>query len=317
MTALLVWLGRHATEALLAGFLLMPFLPIPAELVRPVLPALVVLVIGLGVARQDLRLPALAQLFDRRTLCRLGLLQLAVQPLAALLAGVVAGLCHWPAAVTLAVLGFLAAPPLSSGPNVALMLGYDFRLSLRLMLLGTMLSPLLVPLSLGLAGVHAGFPVTVLALRVLAVLGGGILLGLALQKIVGTSRIARNPEIFNGISALGMIAFLVPLLAGARQAVAARPGLTLGLLALGLLLNLGGNLAVRALAARRMDGPAARSMGLAFGNRNVSLVLAILPPDPTFTLFVAAAQLPIYATPFLFRLLEPPSPHVLHRRPEP
>ena len=64
------------------------------------------------------------------------------------------------------------------------------------------------------------------------------------------------------------------------------------------------NLLVRVLAGRIFARPRARTLGLVFGNRNISLMLAALPPDPTFSLFVAMAQIPIYASPIILRGLD-------------
>jgi hypothetical protein len=54
------------------------------------------------------------------------------------------------------------------------------------------------------------------------------------------------------------------------------------------------------------DRATAGASGLLMGNRNLSVLLAALPYDPTFSLFVALSQIPIYVTPLVFSLLDGP-----------
>ncbi|MBT9382247.1 hypothetical protein KM176_00105 [Pseudooceanicola sp. CBS1P-1] len=298
----LIWLGRHASALLVLGFVVVPFLPFGADQLRPALPWLVVLVTALGTARQPTDRATLARVFaPRATLAMAGWLALSQVGLA-LLVVMLGHALHAPPELLVLIVAFCAASPLSSAPNLALMLGYDFTLALRLTLLGTLLAPVLMPLALAVSGLSFDAPVGQVAVKVLGMLAGGIVLGLGIQRLCGQDRIARNPEILNGLAALAMISFLFPLLAGSRAAVAADPVLGAELLALALLLNFGGHLLVRALARPLLPPPAARALGLVFGNRNVSIVLASLPFDPTLTLFVAALQCPVYATPVVFGL---------------
>lgn len=303
MIALLDRIGRHATAILLAGLILVPLLPIPRGLFGPALPALVALVIGLGVAR----LPLAALLSDLTVPRRVApvLLGLALfQPLTAI------GLASFGRAIGLEEAGlvlliaFAAAPPLSSAPNISLMLGYDSRLTLRFTLIGTVLSPLLVPVCVWLAGVATGVAPLAIAGRVFLILAAGLALGALLQWRIGLDRIRANARAFNGVAALAMLLFLFPLMDGVADEVRADPVRVLELAALALTLNLGGNLLVRALAGRALPLASARALGLLFGNRNISVLLAVLPLNPLLSLFVAVAQLPVYGTPLLFTALD-------------
>ena len=303
MIAVLAWMGRHATALLLAGFVLVPLLPIPAGLLAPTLPALVALVIGLGVARLPLSM-ILTDLAAPRRMAPVLLGLLIFQPVTAFLigqAGLAAGLL--PALMVLPI-AFAAAPPLSSAPNLALILGYDARIALHFTLLGTVLSPLLVPLCVWLAGLEAGIGPMTVASRVLLLLAAGLALGALIQWKVGLERIRAHPQVFNGAATLAMLLFLFPLMDGVAGEIRARPLLVLELAGLALALNLGGNFLVRALTGRLLPAATARALGLLFGNRNISVLLAVLPVDPLLNLFVAVAQLPIYGTPLLLSTLD-------------
>lgn len=295
--------GRHARLILLCGLVVIPFLPVPHGAFLPLLPALISLLIGLALSRLDLA-AILADLADPRFLPAL----LAGVALFQIGAGVVltglGGLAGLGGATLLILAAFAAAPVLNSAPNIALMLGYDARLALYWMLASNLLAPVLVPLTLAASGVDLPVEPLRIAVKLFAILTGGVAIGVALRKVLGPNRIAAQGRALDGVGALVMMAFLFPLMDGVREQAAARPGLTLRLAGLALALNLGANLAVRALAMRVCDRGRARTLGLVFGNRNISLMLAALPPDPVFSLFVAMAQIPIYGSPVLLRVID-------------
>ena len=136
--------GRSARLLLLSGLFVVPLLPVPHGLFLPVLPVLVSMLIGLALCRLDL--PAImADLADPRFLLLLfGGIALFHIGAAMLLHGVGQAL-GWGAAVLLILVSFATAPTLTSAPNIALLLGYDARLTLIWTLATTFFSPLLIP----------------------------------------------------------------------------------------------------------------------------------------------------------------------------
>jgi hypothetical protein len=301
----LSWVGLHARLILLGGLVVVPLLPASQGAFTPALPLLVALLLALAVARLDLSeilsalttarvlLPILAALLLFQPLLGLGLQQLG----------------HWlglAPAVLLVLAGFAAAPPLSSAPNLALMLGYDARLALLVTLTGTFLSPLMVPATLWLVGSSPLLDPQQIALKVSAMLLGGVLLGTVIRQATGPARIARNTQVFDGIAALVMLIFLFPLLDGALAQIQANPARAVALATLALVLNIGSNLMIRQGMRMVTDRATAGASGLLMGNRNLSVLLAALPYDPTFSLFVALSQIPIYVTPLVFSLLDGP-----------
>ncbi|MFD1883373.1 hypothetical protein [Paracoccus pacificus] len=297
--------GIHARAVLLAGLIIVPFLPLPHGVLQPLLPVLISLLIGLALCRLDLA-SILADLANRRFILALtgGLVLFQVVAAAGVhLAGAVLGL--GPVLILMAV-AFMASPPLTSAPNLALILGYDARLTLFWMLIGTFLAPVLMPAALLVSGLDLPLDLTRLALKVAAMLIGGVVIGAVLRAVIGANRIAAEGKAMDGAAALAMLGFLFPALEGVLGAVLARPDLAIGLAVLALALNLGANLAMRWLAGRFFDRPRARALGLVFGNRNISFVLAVFPPDPTVSLFVAVAQIPIYASPMILRAFDGP-----------
>jgi BASS family bile acid:Na+ symporter len=205
-----------------------------------------------------------------------------------------------PMAIFIPVAAFCAAPPLSSGPNLATLLNYDHPRALVLTLLGTLLAPVSIPASLYMAGLEAHVPIAAIAANIFSLLAAGIAVGIVLQVFLGVSRIHAARQHLNGLAAIAMIVFLIPLVGGMASLLAREPLAAFHLFLLAVTLNLGGNILVRTIARGAFTRPDAAAQGLVFGNRNMALLLAILPFDPRLCLFVAVMQAPIYISPFIF-----------------
>lgn len=303
MLAVLSLIGRHASAVLIVGFFVVALFPDASAVMRPYLPGLVSLVLGLGIARLNVR-QVLTEFANPRIMLGLAAIITLFLPLtAATLAGLARAAGFGPDAVLLMVV-FGAAPPLSSAASICLLLGYNARIALQAGIIGTLALPILGPLCLGLAGLHSVIDPLPVALRFAAMIAGGFAIGLALQAILGADRIARNAAAFNGVVAIAMLLFLFPLLDGVQAFVLAAPLQSAVLAALAIVLNIGGNLAMARLALLIYPGETANALGFIFGNRNVSFYLAVLPLNPMVSVFVAAAQIPIYGTPLLFSWLQ-------------
>ncbi len=300
MLRLLSLIGNHAAAVLIIGMGVVALLPGISALLRPLLPFLVSLVLGLGIARLEVGqvLRDFTEMRKAAWLAGIVALFLPLTCLALVALGRLLGLAE---DTVLVLLVFGAAPPLSSAASLALLMGYNARITLQVGLLATVALPLIGPLCFVLAGVDARIDLIAMAARIAVMITGGFAIGLGLQRVIGKGRIEANAAAFNGAVALSMLLFLFPLLDGVFTYVLAAPLQSAGLLVLAVILNVGGNLATRRAALAVSDSRTADALGLMFGNRNVSFYLAVLPFNPVLSVFVAAAQIPIYATPALFR----------------
>ncbi len=119
---------------------------------------------------------------------------------------------------------------------------------------------------------------------------------------MGRQNIERHREIFDGLSSLAMLVFLVPVFNGMGPVILLAPEMALSLLGLAILMNLGIQAAIMIGAQTPFSKPyrsTAQVMSVVTGNRNVGLYFAALPPDPIFGLFTAMYQVPLYLTPLL------------------
>lgn len=296
----LAWMGERAPSFLVFGFLAAVALPGLATWMRPFLPLLVMIVLGLAVARVDLGKVA-TEILDPRRLALIGIVQIASTVLTALLLVGLWRIIGLPGEGTIALLVFAAAPTISSAANLCLILGYNTRLALQFTLIGTLLLPVFGPLCFAILGVEVSIPLIDVGLRIAGLVTGGFLFGWALQRVIGKTRIDRNAHVFNGIVVIGMTLFALPLLDGVPLLARENPGQFAWILLLALVLNFGGQVVAGGIARRALDQQSGSAIGLMFGNRNVSYYLAVLPPDPIVSLFVAAFQIPIYTTAWVFK----------------
>lgn len=296
---LLRWVGLHAGSVLICGLAGVALLPALSAVLRPFLPMLVSLVLGLAIARMDVG--SILRDFAHPKKLGLMLLALAVfMPLTCFALVGLGGIFGASPDTILALAVFGASPPLSSAASLALMLGYDARMTLQFGSLATLALPVLGPLTMSLVGIEVDVAVLHMAFRIAAMVAGGFAIGLGLQAILGRTRIAAHRDAFNGAATIGMLLFLFPLFDGVVGFTKAEPWQAAGLLALAITLNFGGHIAMAFAARRVADHPRAHAAGLMYGNRNVSFYLAVLPLNPALGIFVAASQIPIYATPAVF-----------------
>lgn len=299
MIAALGWLGARARLVLAAGVVVAMLVPALSAALRPALPALVVLIFAVATARMDMG-PLARDAVRPRRLVRLGLWTaalLGLTPLLLWLGGRALGL--GPEALA-AVVYTGAAPPITSAAALCLILGLDAVFALELTVLASLATPLVGPLVAGaLLGAAVPLDPAMLALRLGAMILLGIGLGAGLRRLIGPARIAAHARAFDGVAALVMILFVVPLFDGFWSLVAADPGRAGQAAMLALLLNTGVLLAVAIGLARVAPPPRARAAALVWGNRTVAIYLAALPPEPFLALYVALYQVPMLFTPLV------------------
>ena len=298
LAAPLAWLGARARAALAIGVLLATVLPDLSALLRPVFPFFVMLLFCVSLLRLDLG-ALLARVLSPRHLLGLGAIILVLMgavPVAVWAAGRAVGLGE---AQLAALVYTFAAPPIISAAALCLILGLDAAFAIELTVLATLAAPIIgPPLAKALLGAAVPLDVLALTLRMAAIIlvGGG--LAVLLRRLLGPDTIARHGTSFDGVTTVVVVLFVVPLFEGFWGLVAARPGFALGTLALAFAANWGPQLLV--VAARRCRGGARLgAAALAAGNRNASLYLAALPPDPLYGFYVACYQFPIMLTPMV------------------
>lgn len=298
---ILNWIGARARWIMAIGVIVAIFVPMISAALRPFLPALVVLIFAIAVARLDLS-PAVRRALTPRGATRLALWVggfLVLTPVLLWAAGHGLGLSEGEIA---ALVYTGAAPPIMSSTAICLMLGLNGLFALEITVAASVLTPVLGPLVTRiLLGEAVPIDALTLGLRIAGMIGLGTVLGLGLRRVIGAGRVAREGRAFDGIAAVAMLLFVTPLFDGVGEMLAEDPLHGLRIFALAVIVNLGMQVLVAGLVHRRFGSAEAGAAGFMWGNRTVAIYLAALPHDPLFSLFVALYQIPMLFTPLLMR----------------
>jgi predicted Na+-dependent transporter len=295
----LSWIGARARWVLAGGVLLATLLPALSAFLRPALPGLVVLVFCLAMSRLDLGALARRACRPRRLalLAAWTMALMVLTPAALWAALTAAGL---PAPHVAALTYTFAAPPITSSSALCLMLALEAGFALELTVFASLLTPFIGPVVIkALLGEAVPIDALDLVLRVAAMISGGTILALLVRKLAGAAAIKRHAGAFDGFATVVLVLFVIPLFDGFWTLARADPGFALATFGLVLAANWGAQTVTAAGLGRVAEPALAGAAGLMWGNRNVAIYLAALPPDPLFTLYVGLYQIPMLFTPLV------------------
>ncbi|MFK7877659.1 MAG: hypothetical protein AB8B71_18090 [Paracoccaceae bacterium] len=291
--------SEHSRALLIAGLLAGVGLPGLAAMMAPWLPQMVAILLVITAFRIGHR-TAFGALRDLRwSLPAVLILQLML-PVAVIVAMHGAGLGHTPLALALTLA--CAAPTISGGASLAIILRQDPARMMQFLILGTALFPLtLAPVLMAIPIAVDPNVLIIIVLRALGVILGAALLGFALRQVWMPNATRTQIKSMDGaailffaIIVIGLMAALGPLLRTdpLRAVFWAMAAFTLGF---GLQI-----LTLFTLRKTRL-APVCGPLALAAGNRNIALFLVSLPAEVTapIMIFVACWQLPMYLTPML------------------
>ncbi len=299
---ILASVGRRGTEGFALSIFLGLALPQLAAQARPLLPVTIFCFTTVVFMRADFGV--IGKLFARPAKLITGVAWLILAP--ALLIGVALALIGRenldPGLVLgLAILG--AAPPIMSSPAVAIIYGFEPSLIIACVLVVTVLSPVLAPVIVEfLAGAIVPLDRSVLALRLLVFVGGGILAASILRRVLGQTRIIAMKSSLDGFGVFMYFVFAIAAMDGVTQAAMSNPARVATFLGVAFALSILG--IVSAYMALRIARPTERFMlGYGTAQRNMGLLVAALGAGvpPTTYLFFALAQFPIYLMPWLLK----------------
>lgn len=295
MTAVLTFLARYATVILAAGVFAGLLWPGVAAVLKPLLAPSVWGLLFLAALRLDWTEVAA---HGRRPWAIAGIVGwlLVISP------AVMAGLMGWtgaPPGLAAALVLMAAAPPIMSSPAFSVLLGLDGSLSLVVMVVATVLAPLMLPIvALEILDLPMKMGAGELIVRLGAMIGSALLAAAAVRRLAGTGALARNTALMDGVSVILLVLFAVAIMDGVTRRFVDEPSHVLVFLAVAFAATIGfqgAGAAAFALLGRR----SALTVGFSSGNRNMALLLAVLPAgvDPDIPLYFALGQLPIYILP--------------------
>jgi BASS family bile acid:Na+ symporter len=294
-TATFQSLSRHAATVLAVGVFAGLALPDLARWMRPSLPVAVAGLLFLALLRVDwLELSRhLSRPLSAALLC---VWFLIVTPLLVCLAAPLFGV---DGGLATALILAAACPPIVSGPAMAQLLRLDAPLMLVSVVSASLLAPFtVVAVSTYLVGIELHLDPLALFSRLALLIGGCVLAALTVRRLLGSARLARCATPIDSVSVVLLLVFAIAIMDGVTLLVARDPWQVLAFVIAAFVANI----VLQMLgtgAALAMGRRAALTVGFASGNRNMGLLLAVLPQSsaPEVLLFFAVAQLPIYMLP--------------------
>lgn len=292
------WCAKHAPKLLAGGVLLGLAVPPLADLLRPLLPPVIVVNLTLALLRIEFRA---VFAYGRRPFLVAAQIMLLL-----LLSPLLMSLCleglSLPAGLAAGLLLMSAAPPITSAPALALILGLDAALAVLVVFATHLLVPFtLPPLALWLLGLDLQIGTAALMLRLAAVVGIAVALAWSLRRwLLSPQFLARQASRIDGLAVVGLVTFACGIMAGVTDRLLDRPSYVL-LAVLAAFIGNAGLQLVGILAFWRFGRAIALTAGLMAGNCNMGLVLAALAAraDPDVVIFFAMGQLPMYMLPIV------------------
>ena len=297
-------IGRYGTQGFVVSLLVGLSLPWLAAAARPLLGITVFVFLLTSFMRLEGR-AFLAVLRSPRLLVLTVLCTLLVPGIVVLVVKAIAGPDMIDPGLALGLAIYAAAPPIMSSPAVAMLLGIEPALILATVLITTLASPILSPAIADLvAGGVVPLDLTILISRLVGLVGGALVTGIALRRMLGAAWIGENGRSLDGIGVLMYGLFAIAAMDGVLAALVSQPARVAGFLGLSVLLSLAGY-GIAWLVLRRVPAAQRIVLGYATGQRNMGLIVAALgasAPETTF-LFFALAQFPIYIGPQVIKIL--------------
>lgn len=300
----LAWVGRQGTRAVAALVFIGIAVPPLGALLKPYVAEAVFLLLCVSFMRVDgtalrhhLRRPG-------RVLAATAWTTLAV-PLIVGAVCVAAGLDRHAPDLFLGVMLQAVASPMMAAPALASLMGLDATLVLVVLVTSTALVPLSAPAFayLFFGGVLTLSPLA-LGLKLLAILGGALVVAAVIRRLAGDAAIARHRDPIDGGNILLMLVFVAAVMGAVVGDFWANPAQVGAMLALAFAVFFA-LLGATLLIFHKLGRAQALALALMVSQRNMGLMLAATAgvlPEKTW-LYFALAQFPIYITPQLLRPL--------------
>ena len=297
--ALLALAARHARLVPILGLVIGITRPDLTAAMAPFIGEMVAALLFLAALRIGPR-QALGALSDvRKAILRVVVLQLAM-PLAGVALLVATGTLATVPGLRLILV--LAGAPISGSPHLVAMTGNDPAPALRQLILGTALLPLTVVPVFWLTPAF-GSPLEVIkaASGLLILIACSASVAFAVRASILREPSAEAVEAIDGVSALAMAVVVVGLMSAVGPALLDKPVRFSAMLSFAFLINMGLQVAATMVGRSAGDGREAAAIGIAAGNRNIALFLAVIPAEVMLDLllFIGCYQMPMYMTPVL------------------
>ena len=299
----LVFAAKHGRWVLVSGLVVGVLLPSVAQVLRPLIPEMVVCLLFLAA----LRLRPADILETISALPRIAGTVLTLQLLLPFLVLGAMSVAQAPVSpLVIALVLMTAAPSIASSPNLVLMFGHPPVHALRIMVAGTAILPLtVVPIFWAMPQLGSSSDIATAATKLFAVILVTTTVALLIRHFFAREPSRKTFQQLDGLSAITLAVFVVGLMPAVATAFLNSPTEALFWVAVVFVANVGLQLVSFRFLKNRAEPSVAVSTSLIAGNRNIALFLVALPEHVTapIMVFIGCYQIPMYLTPILMEKL--------------
>lgn len=295
MTAFIRLLSGHATLLLALGVGIGLILPDVAKWSRPLLAPSVWVLLMLAAIRLD---PTRARACLRRPVPVFAVLawMLLVTPI---LCWLLVSTVDLPTGLAVGLVLMAGAAPLMSTPALAQILKLDDTLAMIVMIAATILGPFTLPiLALEVLGLELGIDPWLWSGQLTLFVGSAVFVGWVSRRGLGPSRVEAMRDGSDLAIIVLLLVFAVAIMDGVAARLLGETAFVLSVVAIAFAAYIG-MLVLGTLVGLIFGWATAATIGFVSANRNVGVILAVLPAaaDPDIFLYFAIWQMPMYIMP--------------------
>lgn len=301
LNKMLNFIGLNGTLIMPIGVVVGLLFPSLTQLTRPMAESIVIFMLIVSIYR--LNPNSIKEKLHDFKIIGIGILWLLLlMPVITFMIGYLIGI---PSGLLAVITAWSACPPLVSMPGLAILIGLDGAVALLVMIGGTLLFTVSLPIILSaLVGQSIGLNPLSMALELFSIVSISFLIGQGLRWSVGITRAHASEGAADGILVISMALFAVTIMGGLHEAWANEPERLPLFVSVAVIISASAQI-FNAIIFQRLNRRTGGAIALASGSRNLALLIPIA--SGTFAedlwIFIAVIQIPIYFLPIISKPL--------------
>lgn len=301
LNKMLNFIGLYGTLIMPIGVVVGLLFPSLTQLTRPMAESIVIFMLIVSIYRLNPN-SIKEKLHDFKIIGISILWLLLLMPVITFMIGYLIGI---PSGLLAVITAWSACPPLVSMPGLAILIGLDGAVALLVMIGGTLLFTVSLPIILSaLVGQNIGLNPLSMALELFSIVSISFLIGQGLRWSVGITRAHASEGAADGILVISMALFAVTIMGGLHEAWANEPERLPLFVSVAVIISASAQV-FNAIIFQRLNRRTGGAIALASGSRNLALLIPIA--SGTFAedlwIFIAVIQIPIYFLPIISKPL--------------
>ena len=301
LNKMLNFIGLNGTLIMPIGVVVGLLFPSLTQLTRPMAESIVIFMLIVSIYR--LNPNSIKEKLHDFKIIGIGILWLLLlMPVITFTIGFLIGI---PSGLLAVITAWSACPPLVSMPGLAILIGLDGAVALLVMIGGTLLFTVSLPIILSaLVGQNIGLNPLSMALELFSIVSISFLIAQGLRWSVGITRAHASEGAADGILVISMALFAVTIMGGLHEAWANEPERLPLFVSVAVIISASAQI-FNAIIFQRLNRRTGGAIALASGSRNLALLIPIA--SGTFAedlwVFIAVIQIPIYFLPIISKPL--------------